>query len=335
LWKGSKALLIERQQVIDYCLSYDHVYEDYPFKDSNWCVIRHEEDDKIFAWIFEKDGYPWVNVKCDPEWLLFWRNAFESVIPAFHLNKNHWNSIILDGSIPDKDIQIMIGNSYDLTMKKDKTRTAKSDTDIYPINLLKDINVNEYSKVYIEYAHLTEDQVKGLEYALSQMRKRETEMVLLRYRDKKTFQAIAEIYNRSDSRVSQIIQKVLRKLRHPSRMIYIVEGYEAYCNRMNREHEEFRLIYSGVSEERRSEILQLPIEDLQLTVRSYNALKRAGICTLADLVERSKDVEVFVRIRNFGKASRVEVVSKMLHLGLIDESHPVTSMIGYSGMKNS
>lgn len=95
------------------------------------------------------------------------------------------------------------------------------------------------------------------------------------------------------------------------------------------------MIYSEDSEERRSEILQLSIEDIQLTVRSYNALKRAGINTLADLVERSKDVEAFVRIINFGKASRVEVAAKMLHHGLIDESHPVTSMIGYSGMKNS
>lgn len=189
MWKGSKALLIERQQVIDYCLSYDHVYEDYPFQDSNWCVIRHEEDDKIFAWIFEKDGHVWVNVKCDPEWLLFWRNAFKSVIPAFHLNKNHWNSIILNGSITDKDIQIMIGNSYDVTMKRDKTRTIKRSSEIYPVNLLKDINVNEYSEVKVDYAHLSEDQVKGLEYVLGQMRKRETEMVLLRYRDEKTFQA--------------------------------------------------------------------------------------------------------------------------------------------------
>jgi predicted DNA-binding protein (MmcQ/YjbR family) len=326
---------MERQQVIDYCLSYDHVYEDYPVQDSNWCVIRHEKNDKIFAWIFKNDGHVWVNVKCDPEWLLFWRNAFESVIPAFHLNKKHWNSIILDGSIPDKDIQIMIGNSYDVTMKKDKILTTKRSTDAYPINLLKDININEYSEVKIDYAHLSKDQVKGLEYVLSQMRKREAEMVLLRYRDDKTFNAIGELYNRSGTRAAQILRKVLRKLRHPSWMIYIVEGYDAYCNRMKREQEGFKLIYSEDNEERRKEILQMSIGDLQLTVRSYNALKRAGICTLADLVEKSMDVEEFARIRNFGKASIVEVVSKMLLHNLIDESHPVNSIIGYRWMKNS
>lgn len=82
--------------------------------------MRHKENKKVFAWIFEKDGHIWVNVKCDPEWAAFWRNAFDSVVPAYHLNKTYWNSIILDGNVPDKEIRIMIGNSYDLTVKKRK-----------------------------------------------------------------------------------------------------------------------------------------------------------------------------------------------------------------------
>lgn len=110
--------MTERKEAIACCLALKNVYEDYPFHDPNWCVMRHQENKKVFAWIFEKDGYIWVNVKCDPEWTSFWRNAFESVIPAYHLNKTYWNSIILDGSIPDKEIRIMIGNSYDLTAKK-------------------------------------------------------------------------------------------------------------------------------------------------------------------------------------------------------------------------
>lgn len=60
----------------------------------------------------------------------------------------------------------MIGNSYDATRKRDKTRIAKRCTNVYPINLLKDINVNEYSEVKTDYAHLSEDQVKGLDYVL-------------------------------------------------------------------------------------------------------------------------------------------------------------------------
>lgn len=108
----------EKKEAIAYCLSYEAVYEDYPFHDPNWCVIRHKENGKVFAWIFDKDGYVWINVKCDPEWRDFWRSAYASVVPAYHLNKTYWNSMILDGSIPEKDIKRMIGESYDLTKGK-------------------------------------------------------------------------------------------------------------------------------------------------------------------------------------------------------------------------
>lgn len=107
--------MTEKQEIIQYCLTLKDSYEDYPFHDPNWCVIRHKKNRKVFAWIFEKDGRIWVNVKCNPEWRDFWREAFASVIPAYHLNKKHWNSIILDGSVPDKDICRMIEESYDLT----------------------------------------------------------------------------------------------------------------------------------------------------------------------------------------------------------------------------
>lgn len=108
----------EKKEAIAYCLTFDEVYEDYPFHDQNWCVIRHSENDKVFAWIFDKDGYVWINLKCDPQWREVWREAFPSVIPAYHLNKTHWNSVILDGTVPEKDIRRMIGESYDLTKGK-------------------------------------------------------------------------------------------------------------------------------------------------------------------------------------------------------------------------
>lgn len=80
----------------------------------------YKKEGKPFALIYDKDGSVWINVKCDPEWREFWRKAFESVVPAYHMNKTHWNSIILDGSVPDKDIRRMIGESYDLTKGKKK-----------------------------------------------------------------------------------------------------------------------------------------------------------------------------------------------------------------------
>ena len=107
-----------RREVINFCLKLKNSYEDYPFEDPNWTVMRHKENQKVFAWIFQREGHIWVNVKCDPQWREFWREAFPSVIPGYHLNKMHWNSIILDGTVPDKDIKRMVQESYDLTAPK-------------------------------------------------------------------------------------------------------------------------------------------------------------------------------------------------------------------------
>ena len=107
-----------KQDLIKYCLTYSDVYEDYPFHDTEWAVIRHRKNKKVFAWIYTREGNTCVNVKCDPEWTEFWRNAFPGVLPGYHLNKKYWNTILLDGTVPDQDIKRMIGESYDLTMEK-------------------------------------------------------------------------------------------------------------------------------------------------------------------------------------------------------------------------
>lgn len=104
-----------RDEAIQYCLSFKDVYEDYPFRDANWTVIRHSKNQKVFAWIFERKSCMWINVKCDTQWRDFWRDVFESVVPAYHLNKKYWNSIILDGTVPEEDIKRMVKESYELT----------------------------------------------------------------------------------------------------------------------------------------------------------------------------------------------------------------------------
>lgn len=110
-------LAASRRELTAYCLTFPDVYEDYPFKDTNWTCMRIRANRKVFAWIFERNGHIWVNVKCDPQWRDFWRNAYESVVPAYHLNKEHWNSVILDGTVPEKEIRRMIAESFDLCKK--------------------------------------------------------------------------------------------------------------------------------------------------------------------------------------------------------------------------
>ena len=103
-----------RQEALDYGLSFPGTYQDAPFHDENWQLVRVRPDKKAFLWTYEKDGLIHLNVKADPEWRDFWRGAYASVLPGYHQNKEHWNTIILDGSIPTEDVRRMIRESYNL-----------------------------------------------------------------------------------------------------------------------------------------------------------------------------------------------------------------------------
>ena len=103
-----------RKQALQYGLSFPDTYQDAPFHDENWQLVRYRGNGKAFLWTYEKDGFINLNVKVDPEKAFFWRRIYSSVIPGYHQNKEHWNTIILNGSIPDKDVKMMIAESYDL-----------------------------------------------------------------------------------------------------------------------------------------------------------------------------------------------------------------------------
>lgn len=103
-----------REEVASFGLTFPDTYIEMPFKDTNWQLIRVKDSKKAFLWIYEREGFINLNVKVSPEWRDFWRNAFKSVVAGWHQNKEHWNTIILDGSIPEKDIKNMIAESYAL-----------------------------------------------------------------------------------------------------------------------------------------------------------------------------------------------------------------------------
>lgn len=103
-----------REEVLAYGLSFPDTYQEAPFHDPNWQLVRVKGSKKAFLWTYERDGCLNLNVKVDPEWREFWRSAYAAVLPGYHQNKEHWNTIILDGSIPEKDIRRMIAESYDL-----------------------------------------------------------------------------------------------------------------------------------------------------------------------------------------------------------------------------
>lgn len=103
-----------RNEAMAYGLSFPNTYTEAPFHDPNWDLVRVKGSKKAFLWIYEKDGLINLNVKVSPEWRDFYRQIYEAVIPGYHQNKEHWNTIILDGSIPDEDIKRMIAESYDI-----------------------------------------------------------------------------------------------------------------------------------------------------------------------------------------------------------------------------
>lgn len=103
-----------REEALAYGLSFPMTYQDAPFHDPNWQLVRVKGSKKAFLWTYEKDGAVHLNVKVDAEWRDFWRNTYAAVIPGYHQNKEHWNTIILDGTIPDEDVKRMIAESYDL-----------------------------------------------------------------------------------------------------------------------------------------------------------------------------------------------------------------------------
>lgn len=102
----------ERKEVLDFGMTFPDVYVDAPFHDDNWVLLRYRKNKKAFAWTYERNGHIWVNVKVDPQWRDLWRNTYPSVLPGYHQNKEHWNSIILDGSVLDEEIKTANGQEY-------------------------------------------------------------------------------------------------------------------------------------------------------------------------------------------------------------------------------
>ena len=103
-----------REEALEFGLSLPDTYQDAPFHDDNWQLVRVKGSGKAFLWTYERNGFINLNVKVSPEWRDLWRDIYAAVVPGWHQNKENWNTIILDGSIPTDEIKRMIAESYDL-----------------------------------------------------------------------------------------------------------------------------------------------------------------------------------------------------------------------------
>ena len=107
---------MNRNDVINYCLNLPNVYEDYPFPNDDTSVtMKHKKNNKWFALIMNVKGKEYLNIKTDPEYSELLRKSYEYIIPAYHMNKEHWNTIVLSDECDKELIEELLEQSYDLT----------------------------------------------------------------------------------------------------------------------------------------------------------------------------------------------------------------------------
>ena len=101
------------ETIREYCLSKKGVTESFPF-DEVTLVFKVLE--KMFL-LTNLEGDFTINLKCDPEKAIEYREIYTSVLPGYHMNKKHWNTILIDGTLPDSLIFSFIDHSYDQVVK--------------------------------------------------------------------------------------------------------------------------------------------------------------------------------------------------------------------------
>jgi len=215
--------------------------------------------------------------------------------------------------------------------------------EMYPLNLVEAILDQKITASGIHFA--------GLFEMLNTLNPREADILEKRFKDKMTLREIGIAHNLSNERVRQILAKALRKTRHPEkrRMFQAVsleecEEQKKKYNKLYAAHEQLAIEYKKLfleiekkckelNENYKSfideknilkeipfgeaiSLLSLPIEDLDLSTRSYNCLKRAGKNTVKDLAEMSRND--FFQIKNFGRRSTEEIIQRLKEIGIIN-----------------
>lgn len=97
----------------EYCLAFSGVTEEFPFNES---TLVFKVRGKIFA-LADIDIFERINLKCHPEKAIELRELHAAVLPGYHMNKKHWNTVVVDGSVPDVLLKEWIKDSYNLVVE--------------------------------------------------------------------------------------------------------------------------------------------------------------------------------------------------------------------------
>ena len=110
----------------EYCLSKPGTSEDTPFDENTLCF---KVGGKIFA-IIDIELFESVNLKCDPEKAVELREQYSGIVPGYHMNKKHWNTVKFDGSVSDKLVLELVHHSYDLIFNSLPKKIKESFSDL-------------------------------------------------------------------------------------------------------------------------------------------------------------------------------------------------------------
>ena len=108
--------MTDRATIVEHINSLPGVVMDYPFGEDVVVYKIGDEKGKMFALIQEGTDPVRLSLKCDPTLAELLREKYETVLPGYHLNKKHWNTIICSGQVPDDELRDLIRHSYELVV---------------------------------------------------------------------------------------------------------------------------------------------------------------------------------------------------------------------------
>jgi predicted DNA-binding protein (MmcQ/YjbR family) len=112
------------EEIRQICVAKKGVTEGFPFDDTTLVI---KVGGKVFA-LISLESNPWLNLKCDPEKAVDLRERYVDITPGYHMNKKHWNSVRLEGALPDGLLVALIEHSYQLVYQS-LPRKAKEEVD--------------------------------------------------------------------------------------------------------------------------------------------------------------------------------------------------------------
>ena len=275
---------MDKHEIIEYCLTLPGAYEDYAFGGA-WTAIKHNANRKGFAFIFERNGNLYLNLRCQSLKADFLRQLYEDVTFGYRMKKDYWNAVKVGGDVPDDELRGMVYESYMSIAPKPKKVVQKPEE---PEVIKRHWPDNLYIAVFgIKDMTAPDNAEEAIKYALRSFRPREQDMVLARFKDEKVYKAIGAEHGVSSNRVSQIIKRVIRMLRHPTRTRYLTHLTQALASDQFSESVSLEsrreILINRYGEKYVQDLESKSIEELGVSQLTYDLLVLNDINTLADL----------------------------------------------------